>query len=110
MTETRKVGKIHYHTLPDKGSVSLDEVYRCTCNQEFFVDLKSGAYETKREWKALAETPHFAVYDEPVAGQENFIGKWTPEMDKVEPAAVEEEPAEITEEEVPDDEPTNPAV
>lgn len=107
MTESRKVGNLHYHSLPDEKSVEpRSEVFRCTCNREFFVDLNKGTYETTREWKALADTPHYAVYDEPVGGQENFIGKWTPEMDKtVEEPAVSEEPAEITEEEAPDEQP-----
>lgn len=89
----QRVGKLHVHELPDEQQVQYMEVYRCTCNKEFFRGKTDK--ENLPTWIPLDRASHYVEYD---VDDSPLIGRYVPEFpgvprpDKVDS---EEEPATV---------------
>lgn len=73
-----KVGKLHVHQLPYNRDLPVrEDVYKCFCGKEFYVENIEGktnfSKETK-QWVELDSSPFTVEYDRTVNG-EQFIGR-----------------------------------
>jgi hypothetical protein len=90
-----KVGKFHHHELPSTDGVAIrEDVYRCNCGTEFYVDepKRSGIGVPLKEWTEVSKFPALVHYDRTVEGKP-FIGHASPETAFDEPQ--DEAPAEV---------------
>lgn len=73
-----KVGKLHVHELPYNRDLPVrEDVYRCFCGKEFFVDEVEGKTHfsgDKKKWVELDSSSFSVEYDRTVNG-EQFIGR-----------------------------------
>jgi len=72
MPEAKRVGTLHAHSLPEITDVARYDVYRCTCDTEFYMNFNE---EKNPDWFRVNESPHFVSYESHDEGEPE-IGRW----------------------------------
>lgn len=72
-----RVGKLHVHELPHTKDLAIrEDVYKCYCGTEFFVEenTDSGFSKSPKKWVELNSSSYSVEYEKTVNG-EKFIGR-----------------------------------